>query len=249
MGIGLTAEHRALAESVRGQAARDAGHGAPAEQGVLGLHLPEELGGQGYGLLELCVALEELGERRVPGPCLPSVLAAAAAARSPGCRDLVAGLAGGSLTATVVLRGTGFGAAGADLSLVPVGEGAWALLDREDVTAEPVEGVDLDRELCAVTVVTVPDERVLGAAPVRELAAVLLGADACGAGGWAVRTATEYAGTREQFGRPIGQFQGVKHRLAAALVTLEQARAAVWDAARALDAAGDAGDLPDEARL
>jgi alkylation response protein AidB-like acyl-CoA dehydrogenase len=249
MGIGLTAEHRALAESVRGQAARDAGHGAPAEQGVLGLHLPEELGGQGYGLLELCVALEELGERRVPGPCLPSVLAAAAAARSPGCRDLVAGLAGGSLTATVVLRGTGFGAAGADLFLVPVGEGAWALLDREDVTAEPVEGVDLDRELCAVTVVTVPGERVLGAAPVRELAAVLLGADACGAGGWAVRTATEYAGTREQFGRPIGQFQGVKHRLAAALVTLEQARAAVWDAARALDAAGDAGDLPDEARL
>ncbi|MFC5814565.1 acyl-CoA dehydrogenase family protein [Nonomuraea harbinensis] len=102
----------------------------------------------------------------------------------------------------------------------------------------------------------VPRERVLGAVPVRELAAVLLGADACGVAAWAVATASEYAEVREQFGRPIGQFQGVKHRLAAALVTLEQARAAVWDAARALDDPGQHGvhgqtgiTLPPEVRL
>ncbi|MFG1942897.1 acyl-CoA dehydrogenase family protein [Nonomuraea sp. NPDC048826] len=344
MGIGLTAEHRALAESVRGLAERGAGHDALAGQGVLGLHLPEERGGQGFGLLELCVALEALGERRVRGPYLPTVLAAAAAARSPAGKDLIGALADGSRTAAVVLpgmrhegvvagagrpgedagtaagadrsgedagtavgaarpgkatpsgaggafradgpsgtdgpseaggpfradgpsgvggpSGTGgpsaeggasaergsswgggpagvglmaLGAAGADLFLVPVGADGWALLDRADVVAEAVSGVDLDRELCTVTVVTVPGERVLGAVPVRELAAVLLGADACGVAAWAVDTATEYAKTREQFGRPIGQFQGVKHRLAAALVVLEQARAAIWDAARALD--------------
>ncbi|MFI6174963.1 acyl-CoA dehydrogenase [Nonomuraea sp. NPDC051191] len=244
MGIGLTEEHRALAASVRGLAGRTVEHRALAGQGLLGLHLPEEHGGQGYGLVELCVAVEVLGELRVAGPYLPVVLASAALARSrapaPG---LLRGLADGSLTAAVVLGPVALGAAGADLFLVPHGDG-WALLDRADVTAEPAEGVDLDRDLCTVTargvptdrlVRAIPPERVLGPVPVRELAAVLLGADACGTAAWAVGTAAAHAKVREQFGRPIGQFQGVKHRVAAALVALEQARAAVWDAARALD--------------
>ncbi|NUS07738.1 MAG: acyl-CoA dehydrogenase, partial [Nonomuraea sp.] len=143
----------------------------------------------------------------------------------------------GSLTAAVVLGdgGLALGAAGADLFLVPVADGGWALLDRGDVTAEPAEGIDLDRALCTVTALNVPARRLLGAAPVRELAALLLAADACGTAAWAVGTAAAYAKVREQFGRPIGQFQGVKHRVAAALVALEQARAAVWDAARAME--------------
>ena len=45
--------------------------------GLLGLHLPEESGGQGYGLGELAVALEELGDALVPGGFLPTVLASA----------------------------------------------------------------------------------------------------------------------------------------------------------------------------
>ena len=49
-------------------------------------------------------------------------------------------------------------------------------------------------------------------------------------GAWT--TAAEYAQVREQFGRPIGQFQAVKHRCADMLVALEAARAATWDAAR-----------------
>ncbi|WP_408962650.1 acyl-CoA dehydrogenase family protein [Nonomuraea angiospora] len=78
MGIGTTEEHQALADSVRGLTTRTTKHAALAGQGILGLHLPEQWGGQGYGLLELCVALEALGERRVPGPYLPTVLASAA---------------------------------------------------------------------------------------------------------------------------------------------------------------------------
>ncbi|MEU4228156.1 acyl-CoA dehydrogenase [Nonomuraea sp. NPDC026600] len=242
MGIGLTEEHQALATSVRGQAERDMSHQALAEQGVLGLHLPEEYGGQGYGLLELAVALEVLGERRVPGAYLPTVLASAVLARSSGSTDLLSGLAGGSLTAAVALHGTAggdtllaLGSAEADVFLLPVGDGEWSLFEREDVTAEPFEGVDLDRAVCSIVGFAGARKRPLGAVPVREVAAVLLGADACGVGAWAVATAAEYAKVREQFGRPIGQFQGVKHRVAAALVALEQARAAVWDAARALD--------------
>ncbi|NUO56348.1 MAG: acyl-CoA/acyl-ACP dehydrogenase, partial [Hamadaea sp.] len=216
MGIGLTEEHRALAASVRGLAGRTVEHRALAAQGLLGLHLPEAYGGQGFGLVELCVALEALGERRAPGPYLPTVLASAALACSPPLssdrQPLLHGLATGSLTAAVVLMdpGVALGAAGADLFLVPVADG-WALLDRDDVSAEPAEGVDLDRDLCTVTVRDVPAERVLGPVPVRELAALLLAADSCGLAAWAVETAASYAKVREQFGRPIGQFQGVKH--------------------------------------
>ncbi|MEV4256674.1 acyl-CoA dehydrogenase family protein, partial [Spirillospora sp. NPDC049652] len=77
---------------------------------------------------------------------------------------------------------------------------------------------------------------------VADLAATLFGAEAAGLSGWLVDTAAAYAKVREQFGRPIGQFQGVKHKAARMLIAAEQARAAAWDAARALDeGAEDAG--------
>ncbi|MFI9560209.1 acyl-CoA dehydrogenase [Nonomuraea endophytica] len=246
MSIGLTEEHRALADSVRGLAGRGIDRAALARQGLFGVHVPESRGGQGFGLPELCVVLEELGRARAGDAFLPTVLAAATLAAD---NPLLEGLADGTLTAAVVLSGTAtaLGPADADLFLVPV-DGGWALLDRSSVTAEPLEGVDLDRPLCTVTVTEVPAGRELGPVPVRELAAVLIGAEACGLAAWAVDTAASYAKVREQFGRPIGQFQGVKHRVAAALVALEQARAAVWDAARALDTAGrTASDRAEEA--
>ena len=87
--------------------------------------------------------------------------------------------------------------------------------------------------------VAVAADRVLDGARragrVRDLAAVLFGAEAAGSPAGASTTAAEYAKVREQFGRPIGQFQGVKHKLRRMLIALEQARAAVWDAARASD--------------
>jgi alkylation response protein AidB-like acyl-CoA dehydrogenase len=72
-----------------------------------------------------------------------------------------------------------------------------------------------------------PDGRI-----VRELAVALLAAECAGGAAWCVDTAAEYARVREQFGRPIGQFQGVKHRCADMLLAREQARAVAWDAAR-----------------
>src|SRR5450432_3957461 len=99
MALGLSEEHLELAASVRGWVERScpvdevrAAAGSPdggsqqyreslgpslAAQGVLGLHLPECHGGQGYGLPELAVALEELGRALVPGAFLPTVLASA----------------------------------------------------------------------------------------------------------------------------------------------------------------------------
>jgi alkylation response protein AidB-like acyl-CoA dehydrogenase len=252
MGIGLTTDHRDLAAAVRRFAerrvsARTADHREfwddLAAQGLLGLHLPEEHGGQGFGSPELAVALEVLGERCAPGPYLPTVIASAviAGAGTENLRaELLPLLADGSITAAVALpesseEGLALGEPDAGVLLVPV-DGRWAVLRSADVTVRAVAGLDLTRGLVHVTAHAVDEDRVLPdvtSATVRDVIAVLAGAEACGVAAWAVGTAAEYARTRVQFGRPIGQFQGVKHRCAAMLVALEQARAAVWDAARA----------------
>src|SRR4029077_617732 len=93
--------------------------------------------------------------------------------------------------------------------------------------------------------VSAPPDRRLGVTSdrVRDLAAGLLAAEAIGVSQWCVDTAADYAKVRVQFGRPIGQFQGVKHRCADMLARLELARAAVWDAARAGRAADHGGGL------
>ena len=70
----------------------------------------------------------------------------------------------------------------------------------------------------------------------RDLALVLASAECAGGADWCLSTASEYAKVRVQFGRPIGQFQAIKHKLADMLVVVEQAAAAAWDAARAWSA-------------
>ncbi len=74
---------------------------------------------------------------------------------------------------------------------------------------------------------------------------MVLSAEAAGGARWCLDTAAEHARTRHQFGRPIGQFQGVKHRLADMLVAVEQAVAATWDAASVLDQDARPDGAPD----
>ena len=84
------------------------------------------------------------------------------------------------------------------------------------------------------TGVVVPPARILTTVttePVRDLALLVSSAEAVGGARWCLDIAAEHARTRHQFGRPIGQFQGVKHRLADMLVSVEQGVAATWDAA------------------
>ncbi|MER5623805.1 acyl-CoA dehydrogenase [Streptosporangium sp. NPDC002544] len=287
MAIGLSEEHEALRESVTGWAERNIpsevvraviaaeGEERPgfwpglADQGLLGLHIPEEYGGSGYGLLETAVAVEALGERVAPGPYVPTVLASAAILASDGKAhgELLPGLADGTLTGavapfssitgtrgedgTLTIGGTVdlvLGGALADVLVLPVstdrGE-EWVAVDASAATVTPVGSLDLTRGVAKVELdaVTVPAGRVLDglqASAVHNLAVILLGAEAAGVASWCVTAAAEYAKVRVQFGRPIGQFQGVKHKAARMLVALEQARATVWDAARA----ADGGDVP-----
>ncbi|TXK43362.1 acyl-CoA dehydrogenase [Nonomuraea sp. C10] len=273
MAIGLSEEHEALHESVSGWAERSiptdtlrsAGDERPAfwpglaEQGLLGLHLPEESGGSGYGLLEAAVAVEALAERMAPGPYVPTVLASAVIHASKH-HELLPGLADGTRTGALALTGslTGtragdgsltvsgaaepvLGGAMADVLVLPVATGdgeLWVAVDATAATVTSLKSLDLTRSVAKVELdgVTVPADRVLDgveSADVRNIAAVLLGAEAAGVASWCVTAAAEYAKVRVQFGRPIGQFQGIKHKLSRMLVALEQARATVWDATRA----------------
>src|SRR6201999_3849520 len=75
----------------------------------------------------------------------------------------------------------------------------------------------------------------------RALITTLLSAEAVGLARWATDTAAQYAKIREQFGRPIGQFQAIKHKCAEMIADTERATAAVWDAARAIDEYRESG--------
>ncbi|HEX9065546.1 MAG TPA: acyl-CoA dehydrogenase [Streptosporangiaceae bacterium] len=120
------------------------------------------------------------------------------------------------------------------------GEEAWVALDAAGLSVTPLPASDLVRPLATVragdqAALVVPADRVLtgiDSAAVTSLAAIVFGAEASGIADWAVQTAAEYAKIRHQFGRPIGQFQAVKHRCARMLTGAEQAAAVVWDAAR-----------------
>ncbi|WP_264000678.1 acyl-CoA dehydrogenase family protein, partial [Mycobacterium pseudoshottsii] len=86
--------------------------------------------------------------------------------------------------------------------------------------------------------VEVDDDRVLSSVSrdlARAIITTLLSAECVGVARWATDTASEYAKIREQFGRPIGQFQAIKHKCAGMIAETERATSAVWDAARAID--------------
>ncbi|MEY2459401.1 MAG: hypothetical protein QOG30_1231 [Acidimicrobiaceae bacterium] len=209
--------------------------------GWLGLHLPEDVGGSGYGLPELAVVLEELGRACAPGPFLPTVLASAAIDRlgtDEIRRALLPGLADGTVRAAVAFSAPVLGAGLADLVLVRAEDG-WNIVNASDLTITPRTNLDVTRRVADVS--GEDDAPSLGFLPdphggiVEDLAVILVAAESTGGAAWCVETASEYAQVREQFGRPIGQFQGVKHRCADMLLALEQARAVAWDAARPAD--------------
>ena len=148
------------------------------------------------------------------------------------------------------------GAATAAIVVVPIGDDWWAL-PTDGLTVEEHKSLDPTRRLATVRLDAAPQGHRLGPEPrpglVRDLAATLLAAESAGGSAWCVDTASAYAKDRQQFGRPIGQFQAVKHLCADMLGALELARAVAWDAARGGDddevalAAAVAGAIAPEA--
>jgi alkylation response protein AidB-like acyl-CoA dehydrogenase len=213
--------------------------------------------------------LAEFGYGAVPGPFVPSAIASALiAANDPDDKRLEALASGDAiaayaidsgLTATRQGKGESGGlvirgevravpaAAQASILVLPVaidsGE-EWLVLDADQVEIEPVASVDPLRPVAHVraNAVEVGDDRVLSNLSrtlARALMSTLLSAECIGVARWATDTASEYAKIREQFGRPIGQFQAIKHKCAGMIADTERATAAVWDAARAIDEASE----------
>ncbi|CDO31328.1 acyl-CoA dehydrogenase [Mycolicibacterium porcinum] len=221
--------------------------------GWLGLHIDEQYGGQGYGLPELTIVLEQLGRAAIGGPFLPTVAVSAVIAEigtdeqrrhwlpQLASGDIVAGIGTKSDAAVADSRVTALAVptlaeAAADVFLLPVGDDLVLVRSGDGVSTRNIDSVDL--LLRPVTVVSLASAEIAevfpgAAAAAARLIRLLAAAEAVGGLGACTEMATGYAAAREQFGRPIGSFQAVKHHCANMLVDTELAVAATWDAARA----------------
>jgi len=276
MSIAITEEHRALAQSVADfltdhqsrAAARSlleaevdtlpAFWAELANLGLLGLHVPEELGGSGFGLPETLVVAEQMGRYLAPGPFVPTVITSAVlAAAGPDelQKRLLPGLADGSVIGAAALGGevtyadgAATGKAGvvisghlADVLLVPAGDDVLVVeKSAGGVQARVPANLDQSRRaarvtLDAATATVLPGARQL----LTDVARAVLAAEAVGVAAETTEQAAEYAKARQQFGRPIATFQAVKHHCANMLVAAELATAATWDAGRAGIGGGD----------
>jgi alkylation response protein AidB-like acyl-CoA dehydrogenase len=201
-----------------------------AAQGWLGIELPADVGGTGLGSVESCILAEEVGRAMAPVPFLPTLLAATALHRA-GETDSVAQLLDGSHIGCVAFGNQPAVAAPiADLVIRACGD-RLEVVDVETVRHEPA----MDRTRPVGRIDDDLAGRALGGADaVADLvdrAAVGTSAQLLGGAVAMLELATEYAKTREQFGRPIGSFQAVKHHCADMVVDVECMRSVLWWAA------------------
>ena len=230
--------------------------------GLIGIALPEAVGGAGLGLVEEVLVLEETGAALLPAPYLATALLAAPllAARPELVQEAVSGArtwtlaregdvraepaAGGAWH----LRGTlplvpdlgsadgvvvvGHAAGGVGIWALPEG-GRRTLLDTTDETRR-LGVLELDGEGAVVLAAPGQADATLAAARIR--ARVALAAEALGITRRALDLGVEHARSRTQFGKAIGAYQAVAHPLADTYADLELARSLVWRAAWAMDA-------------
>lgn len=193
--------------------------------GAAALVVPEELGGAGGELADAAVVLEELGKALVPTPLLGTTLAELALL-AVGDHEPLESLAEGASIGTVafdadyVING--------DVADVVIAADGENLTRWTTFTATPKSTMDLTRRLSAV----IPgDTVVLGADPgLADTAALLMAAEQIGAASRCLDLTVAYTKDRVQFGRAIGSFQALKHRMADLYVKVSSARAVVNDA-------------------
>lgn len=195
--------------------------------GVAALVVPEEFGGAGGELADAAAVLEELGRALVPTPLLGTTLAELAllAADEPDT-DTVEQLAAGEAIGAVVFDRDYV--INGDIADVVIAVEDARLVRWKDVSAEAVSTVDPTRRLARVTPGTT---ETIGTDPgIAGTAAILLAAEQVGAASRCLELTVDYTKERVQFGRPIGSFQALKHRMADLYVAVQSARAVVGDA-------------------
>ena len=221
------------------------------ELGIFGVAVPEELGGAGAGVEDLCVMVDEAAAALVPGPVATTALATLVISDEKVLDALITGqrTAGVAMTSDLAFDGsTATGTAAfvlggsADGVLVLPAGADWVYVDATapGVTVQRLEATDFSRPLASVELSGAPATRIdLPYQRVVDLMATVLAAEAAGLARWLLDVATEYAKVREQFGKPIGSFQAVKHMCAEMLLRSQQIVVAAADAAGAVDDADD----------
>lgn len=216
-----------------------------ADLGLFGVAIAEDAGGASGSVEDLCAMVEEAAKALVPGPIATTALATLVVTDP----DVLSALASGERFAGLALEGdvrfdggvasgtVDFVLGGADggLLLLPAGD-TFVLVDTtgDGVLVEPLQAADFSRPLARVVLASAPATPIAESRRrVEELAATVLAAEAAGVTRWSLTTAVDYAKVREQFGKPIGSFQAVKHLCAEMLCRAEQVEVAAADAARA----------------
>ena len=236
-----------------------------AENGWLGIIYPENDGGSGLGLVDLVVLMEEMGRAVMPGPFPATVLLGGAAIAEAGSaaqrQEWLPGIAASARQARGEFAVSGSKMFVPDAHLADVlvvaarsrdgstmEDGVSLLLVAKDAAGLDIRllpSVDETRKLCEVRLdnVAVPGSALLGELhqgwpPLQRVidrAAVALSAEICGAAQRVLDMTVEYAKLRVAFGKPIGSYQGVKHKCADMLVEIENAKSLTYYAAWAVD--------------
>ena len=227
--------------------------------GYLGLHLPEAVGGQGLGMIELAIVLEEMGRACAPGPYLDVVLAATLLDEAGGRQRLVSDVTAGrndrrpSLATTRRMRVTP-----GRRRAMPMGACAAPSIScrsqptptlcsspprrasrspRRPFATTPLQTLDPAQRFSRVefdhAAELVAEPSIL--ARLDPLMATAAAAMLLGVMSRAFEITLDYVKTRQAFGRPIGSFQALQHRLAEMLLRVESTRSAVYRAAWSID--------------
>jgi alkylation response protein AidB-like acyl-CoA dehydrogenase len=240
-----------------------------AQVDLIGLLVPEEAGGSGASLLDLAVAAEQAGRFLAPDTLVGTAARAVTLLRGPQSADLLARVIKGAATISV-LDGDGFvldgravtgtsqpglqaRTAGTFLLRARGADGSTAVVSVENgagVDIRDEQPLDPSRDLARVrlegataTILLTEAEADAAWRRSQDLAVIVLAAQGLGAVSESVRSAVDYAKTREAFGRAIGSFQAVKHSLVDVYQLEEQLRSLVWLAAWSADT------TPETARL
>src|SRR6266851_5791965 len=173
-----------------------------------GIHIPEQYGGAGFGMVELCIVAEEFGRALLCAPYFSTAVLAANAILN----------AGTDAQKSVFLPDIAKGARLATLAITEP-DGNWDPAGIKVVATRDADGFRLD-----------------GAKPILrtlDQAAIALANEMVGGAQTLLGSAVDYSKLRVQFGRTIGSFQAIKHRLADMLLEVELAKSAAYYAAQA----------------
>ena len=216
------------------------------ELGWPGIFIDEEYGGQGLGIVELVILMEELGYALAPVPFLSNA-AAGLVLQAGGSEEQKArwlpGIASGELRGTVGLVTEGEAklvpdADSADV-IVLCGHEGRTVIERSAAEVEPVKTMDSTRAYARVRVGDAGEPLEGNHLPGLSCAALAVAAELTGISQRAMEMAVNYARDRKQFGRPIGSYQAVSHRCAQMLLEVEGSRSASYYGAWTADAEPD----------